>query len=58
MFGSVLLYDIIAVAVGQAGVAGAGSWPMRLGWTSLATAVVVGIKAVPTLGQYYRYPGS
>ncbi|KAI0778913.1 hypothetical protein BD413DRAFT_466092 [Trametes elegans] len=53
MFGSVLLYDIVAVAVGQMGVFGAGEWPTRLGWTALATAGVVGVKAVPTLKQYF-----
>ncbi|RPD64583.1 hypothetical protein L226DRAFT_451644 [Lentinus tigrinus ALCF2SS1-7] len=54
MFGSVLLYDLVAVAIGQVGVPGAGPWPMRLGWTSLATALLVGIKVVRTIGQYLR----
>ncbi|KAI0706267.1 hypothetical protein C8T65DRAFT_577336 [Cerioporus squamosus] len=54
LFGSVLLYDLVAIAVGQAGVYGAGPWPMRLGWTSLATSILVGIKAIPTVGQYMR----
>lgn len=51
-FGSVLLYDIVGVAVGQMGVAGAGPWPMRLGWASLATSVIVGLKTVPTIRKY------
>ncbi|RDX46733.1 hypothetical protein OH76DRAFT_1355370 [Lentinus brumalis] len=54
IFGSVLLYDLVAIAVGQAGVYGAGPWPMRLGWTSLATSILVGIKVIPTIGQYWR----
>ncbi|KAH9885378.1 hypothetical protein C8Q73DRAFT_740835 [Cubamyces lactineus] len=53
LFGSVLLYDIIAIAVGQSGVLGAGAWPTRLGWTALATAGVVGVKAVPTLKEHF-----
>ncbi|KAI0638375.1 hypothetical protein C8Q77DRAFT_1048118 [Trametes polyzona] len=52
LFGSILVYDVVAVAVGQAGVFGAGPWPTRLGWTALATAGVVGVKAVPTLKAY------
>ncbi|KAI0352267.1 hypothetical protein OH77DRAFT_1486044 [Trametes cingulata] len=53
LFGSILLYDVVAVAVGQMGVVGAGAWPTRLGWTALATAGVVGVKAVPTLKEYF-----
>ncbi|KAI0756116.1 hypothetical protein C8Q80DRAFT_1092197 [Daedaleopsis nitida] len=54
LFGSILLYDVIAVAVGQMGVAGAGPWPSRLGWTSAVTACVVGFKAIPVVTQYLR----
>ncbi|KAI8980582.1 hypothetical protein BD414DRAFT_420732 [Trametes punicea] len=53
LFGSILLYDVFAVAVGQRGVSGAGAWPTRLGWTALATAGVVGVKAVPILKEYF-----
>ncbi|CDO77275.1 hypothetical protein BN946_scf184753.g25 [Trametes cinnabarina] len=53
-FGSILLYDVLAIAVGQMGVLGAGAWPTRLGWTALATAGVVGVKAVPTLQEYLK----
>ena len=44
LFGSVLLYDVIAVAVGQTGVEGASPWPQRLGWTALAMVIIVGLK--------------
>ncbi|KAI9067196.1 Dor1-domain-containing protein [Trametes sanguinea] len=54
LFGSILLYDVIAIAVGQMGVLGAEPWPTRLGWTALATAGVVGVKAVPVLKEYLQ----
>ena len=54
LFGAVLLYDITAIAVGQAGVSGAGAWPARLGWAALATGVVVGGKGVMALRQHLR----
>ncbi|KAI0658316.1 hypothetical protein C8Q70DRAFT_917696 [Cubamyces menziesii] len=53
LFGSILLYDVVAIAVGQSGVLGAGPWPTRLGWTALATAGVVGIKAAPALRERF-----
>ena len=54
LFGSVLLYDLVAVTVGQMGVPGAGPWPMRLGWTTLATSFVVALKLVTQGMQYFR----
>ncbi|OSD01174.1 hypothetical protein PYCCODRAFT_1445880 [Trametes coccinea BRFM310] len=54
LFGSILLYDVVAIAVGQMGVLGAGPWPTRLGWTALATAGVVGVKAAPMLQEYFQ----
>ena len=54
LFGAVLLYDITAIAVGQAGVSGAGAWAARLGWAALATGVVVGGKGVMALRQHLR----
>ncbi|KAI0652724.1 hypothetical protein C8Q79DRAFT_1061887 [Trametes meyenii] len=53
LFGSVLLYDLVAVAIGQTGVMGAGAWPTRLGWTALVTAGVVGVKSVPVFKEYF-----
>ncbi|PCH34173.1 hypothetical protein WOLCODRAFT_94949 [Wolfiporia cocos MD-104 SS10] len=44
-FGSILLYDVIAVVVGQRSVPLAGDWSARLGWTALAMGGVVGVKA-------------
>ncbi|KAH9923143.1 uncharacterized protein BXZ73DRAFT_51034 [Epithele typhae] len=52
MFGSVLLYDVVAITVGQTGVRGAGAWPVRLAWTAGATAVIVGLKSVRTVSRY------
>ncbi|KZT02241.1 uncharacterized protein LAESUDRAFT_662326 [Laetiporus sulphureus 93-53] len=44
-FGSVLLYDVLAIFVGQRSVPAAGLWSTRLGWTALAMGGVVGVKA-------------
>lgn len=54
LFGLVLLYDLIAIAVGQAGVAGASPWPQRLGWTTLATAIILGAKCATRGSQFFR----
>ena len=54
LFGAALLFDVAAVAVGQAGVRGAGAWPARLGWSALATGAVVGVKSVLALRRYMR----
>ncbi|KAI0347873.1 hypothetical protein BDW22DRAFT_1320281 [Trametopsis cervina] len=48
-FGSTIAYDILAVYVGQRNVLGAAQWGTRLGWTALATAGVVGVKAFLSL---------
>ncbi|TBU41747.1 hypothetical protein BD309DRAFT_867707 [Dichomitus squalens] len=54
LFGSVLLYDLVAVTVGQMGVQGAGPWPTRLGWTTLATSSIVALKLATQGSQFFR----
>ncbi|TBU54400.1 hypothetical protein BD310DRAFT_886286 [Dichomitus squalens] len=54
LFGSVLLYDLVAVTVGQMGVQGAGPWPTRLGWTTLTTASIVALKLATQGRQFFR----
>ncbi|KAI1789425.1 hypothetical protein LXA43DRAFT_974267 [Ganoderma leucocontextum] len=54
LFGSVLLYDVIAVAIGQAGVEGASPWSQRLGWTTLAMAIIVGLRFLIRGLQFFR----
>ena len=49
LFGSTLIYDLAAVAVGQRSVSGAGSWSAGLGWTALVTTAVVAVKALIAL---------
>ena len=54
LFGAVLLYDVMAIAVGQTGVEGATPWPQRLGWTTLATVIVLGAKCATRGSQFFR----
>ncbi|KIP03630.1 hypothetical protein PHLGIDRAFT_94545 [Phlebiopsis gigantea 11061_1 CR5-6] len=46
IFGSTLVYDLIAMYVGQRSVVGAGSWSAGLGWTALATGSIVAVKSL------------
>ncbi|PSS02344.1 hypothetical protein PHLCEN_2v4037 [Hermanssonia centrifuga] len=46
IFGSTLVYDLLAMYVGQRGVAGAEAWSARLGWTALAVGGIVGWKGL------------
>lgn len=45
-FGSILLYDVLAVFVGQRSVPGAGEWGTCLGWTALAMGGIVSFKGL------------
>ncbi|KAM5541776.1 hypothetical protein V8D89_004505 [Ganoderma adspersum] len=54
LFGAILLYDVIAIAVGQTGVEGATPWPQRLGWTTLVTAIILGAKCATRGSQFFR----
>jgi len=47
-FGTMLLYDVVAISVGQRGVPGADQWSARLGWTAVAMGGVIGAKAFLT----------
>ncbi|KAL6307783.1 hypothetical protein BKA93DRAFT_726829 [Sparassis latifolia] len=49
LFGSILLYDILAIFAGQWPVAGAGEWTARLGWTALGMGVIVWLNGLTSL---------
>ena len=46
LFGTTLLYDLVAVYAGQRGVVGAEDWSTRVGWTALAVGAIVGFKGM------------
>ncbi|KAF7792511.1 hypothetical protein EIP86_003552 [Pleurotus ostreatoroseus] len=46
LFGTTLVYDLVAMYAGQRSVAGAEDWSMRLGWTALAVGAIVGFKGM------------
>ncbi|KAF9819998.1 hypothetical protein IEO21_01660 [Rhodonia placenta] len=43
-FGSILLYDVLGIMVGQRGVLGAGRWTTGLGCTAVAMGGIIGAK--------------
>lgn len=49
LFGAVLLYDVIGIAVGQRGAVGSTEWSTRLGWTALAMGGIVAFKGINAL---------
>ncbi|EIM83245.1 uncharacterized protein STEHIDRAFT_141073 [Stereum hirsutum FP-91666 SS1] len=51
IFGATLIYDLIALYVGQS-----GEWRTQLGWIAGATTVAVGIKSVSLLAGSGRSP--
>lgn len=46
LFGSTLVYDLLAMYAGQRNVVGAEDWSIRLGWTALAAGAIVGFKGM------------
>lgn len=51
IFGSTLVFDLLGLYVGQRSVRGAEGWSSRLGWASVAVAVMVGTKGLLSLSQ-------
>jgi len=47
--GSFLLYDVLAIAVGQRGVLGGAEWSSRLGWTALSMGGIIAFKGLTSL---------
>ncbi|KAJ3558152.1 hypothetical protein NM688_g1091 [Phlebia brevispora] len=46
LFGSTLLYDLVAIYFGQRTIPGAEEWSTRIGWTALAVGAIVGLKGM------------
>ena len=46
LFGSTLVYDLVAIYFGQRDVLGAEVWSTRVGWTALAVGAIVGFKGM------------
>ena len=44
LFGTTLVYDLVAIYFGQRGVTGGEEWSTRVGWTALAVGGIVGFK--------------
>lgn len=53
IFGATLVYDLIALYVGQS-----GDWKTQLGWMAGATTVAVGMKSMSLLGGSGRGPSA
>ena len=54
LFGSVIVYDLVAIFVGQrfgGGGVGMSNWGVKLGWTSLASGLVFAFKVITSQGR-------